>query len=40
LIKHNIGVSVRVEVVPPAALERSIGKARRIVDNRPEPGPA
>ncbi|BCY10795.1 phenylacetate--CoA ligase PaaK [Actinoplanes sp. L3-i22] len=35
LIKHNIGVSVRVEVVPPATLERSIGKARRIVDNRP-----
>jgi phenylacetate-CoA ligase len=37
LIKHNVGVSVRVEVVPPAALERSIGKARRIVDNRPCP---
>ncbi|GAA2873748.1 phenylacetate-coenzyme A ligase [Actinoplanes cyaneus] len=37
LIKHNVGVSVRVEVVPPAALERSVGKARRIVDNRPRP---
>ncbi|GAA2711936.1 phenylacetate--CoA ligase PaaK [Actinoplanes palleronii] len=37
LIKHNVGVTVRVEVVPPAALERSIGKARRIVDNRPRP---
>ncbi|WP_436534588.1 phenylacetate--CoA ligase PaaK [Actinoplanes sp. HUAS TT8] len=35
LIKNNIGVSVRVEVVPPTTLERSIGKARRIVDNRP-----
>lgn len=35
LIKNNIGVTVRVEVVPPAGLERSIGKARRIVDNRP-----
>ncbi|MEU4426829.1 phenylacetate--CoA ligase PaaK [Actinoplanes sp. NPDC024001] len=38
LIKNNVGVSVRVEVVPPAALERSIGKARRIVDNRPQQG--
>jgi phenylacetate-CoA ligase len=36
LIKENIGVSVRVDVVAPAALERSIGKARRIIDNRPK----
>ncbi len=35
LIKQNVGVSARVEVVPPDTLERSIGKARRIVDNRP-----
>ena len=34
-VKHNIGVSVRVEVLAPDALERSAGKARRIVDNRP-----
>ncbi|WP_328472833.1 phenylacetate--CoA ligase [Actinoplanes sp. NBC_00393] len=40
LIKHNIGVSVRVDVVPPAALERSIGKARRIVDRRAASPPA
>lgn len=39
LVKHNVGVSVRVEVVPPAGLERSIGKARRIVDNRPRGEP-
>ncbi|GIF02682.1 phenylacetate--CoA ligase PaaK [Actinoplanes siamensis] len=35
LIKNTVGVSARVEVVPPTVLERSIGKARRIVDNRP-----
>ncbi|MGK5683081.1 phenylacetate--CoA ligase PaaK [Actinoplanes sp. URMC 104] len=34
LVKHNVGVSVRVDVVAPDALERSAGKARRIVDNR------
>ena len=35
LVKHNVGVTVRVEVLPPGALERSIGKAKRIQDNRP-----
>jgi phenylacetate-CoA ligase len=35
LIKQNVGVSVRVDVVPPGGLERSIGKAKRILDNRP-----
>jgi phenylacetate-CoA ligase len=34
-IKHGIGVTARVEVVPPHALERSQGKARRISDQRP-----
>jgi phenylacetate-CoA ligase len=34
-IKHRIGVTARVEVVPPHALERSTGKARRISDERP-----
>ncbi len=34
LIKNNIGVSVRVEVVPPDSIERSLGKMRRVVDNR------
>jgi phenylacetate-CoA ligase len=33
-IKNNIGVSVRVEVIEPDGVERSMGKARRIVDLR------
>ncbi|MEV4134159.1 phenylacetate--CoA ligase PaaK [Dactylosporangium sp. NPDC049742] len=35
LVKHNVGVTVRVQVLPPGGLERSIGKAKRILDNRP-----
>jgi phenylacetate-CoA ligase len=34
-IKNRIGVTVAVDVVQPHAVERSDGKARRIVDNRP-----
>jgi phenylacetate-CoA ligase len=34
-IKARIGVSVEVEVVPPDTVERSVGKMRRIVDERP-----
>jgi phenylacetate-CoA ligase len=34
-IKNNIGVSVRVEVIEPDGVERSMGKMRRIVDLRP-----
>lgn len=33
-IKSNIGVSVEVEVVAPAGIERSMGKMRRIIDQR------
>ncbi|GAB3438379.1 phenylacetate--CoA ligase [Phycicoccus ginsengisoli] len=33
-IKHRIGVTVRVEVLDPHGLERSLGKARRISDQR------
>ena len=33
-IKNRIGVTARVEVVAPHALERSLGKARRISDQR------
>jgi phenylacetate-CoA ligase len=36
LIKSTIGVSVEVEVVGPDAVERSVGKMRRIVDERAE----
>ncbi|GAA4350760.1 phenylacetate--CoA ligase PaaK [Angustibacter luteus] len=34
-IKDRIGVTAAVEVVEPGGVERSIGKARRIVDRRP-----
>ncbi|MFE5709021.1 phenylacetate--CoA ligase, partial [Rhodococcus koreensis] len=34
LIKNRIGVSVKVDVTDPGDLERSIGKARRLIDNR------
>jgi phenylacetate-CoA ligase len=35
LVKGTIGVSVTVAVVDPGGIERSLGKAQRIVDNRP-----
>nr|WP_135452853.1 phenylacetate--CoA ligase PaaK [Mycobacterium sp. DL99] len=35
LVKNKIGVSVHVEVVAPDSVERSAGKMRRIVDQRP-----
>ncbi len=34
-VKATIGVSVTVEVVEPGGIERSVGKMRRIVDERP-----
>ena len=34
LVKERVGVSVEVEVVEPHALERSLGKAKRIEDRR------
>jgi phenylacetate-CoA ligase len=34
-IKDRIGVSAAIRVVPPGGIERSVGKARRIVDHRP-----
>ena len=33
-VKHRVGVTIRVEVLEPHALERSLGKARRIDDQR------
>jgi phenylacetate-CoA ligase len=33
-VKHHVGVTVAVEVLAPHALERSLGKARRIDDRR------
>ncbi|QOZ11022.1 phenylacetate--CoA ligase [Bradyrhizobium sp. CCBAU 51765] len=35
-IKNTIGISSRVQVVAPATLERSLGKARRLYDKRPK----
>ena len=36
LIKNNIGVTSIVHVLEPETIERSMGKAKRIVDNRPK----
>ncbi|MBS0393218.1 MAG: phenylacetate--CoA ligase [Proteobacteria bacterium] len=33
-VKSSVGISVRVKVVDPGALERSAGKARRVIDRR------
>lgn len=33
-IKSTIGISVKVRVLDPGALERSVGKARRVIDRR------
>ena len=35
-VKETIGVSAKVSVLPPEGIERSQGKARRIVDLRPK----
>ncbi|KZL32972.1 MULTISPECIES: phenylacetate--CoA ligase PaaK [Rhodococcus] len=35
LVKNKIGVTVEVSVLEPGGLERSIGKARRLIDQRP-----
>jgi phenylacetate-CoA ligase len=35
-IKNRIGVSVEVQVLPPESIEASSGKAKRLVDNRPD----
>jgi phenylacetate-CoA ligase len=34
LVKDNVGVTIDVEVIEPRALERSLGKAKRIDDQR------
>ena len=35
-IKARIGISVDVRTVPPNTIERSIGKAKRVIDKRPK----
>ncbi|UQX87371.1 phenylacetate--CoA ligase [Jatrophihabitans telluris] len=36
MVKNTIGVSVAVELLEPDSVERSLGKMRRIVDERPK----
>jgi phenylacetate-CoA ligase len=36
MVKSMIGVSTDVRVVQPGTIERSMGKARRVVDKRPK----
>jgi phenylacetate-CoA ligase len=35
-IKNTIGITARIKAVAPEALERSLGKARRVFDKRPK----
>jgi phenylacetate-CoA ligase len=37
-VKAMIGISVRVEVRQPGSIERSIGKAKRVIDKRTPAG--
>jgi phenylacetate-CoA ligase len=36
LVKNTIGVTVTIDVIEPDGVERSMGKMRRIVDQRPK----
>lgn len=35
-IKAHVGLSARVVIEPPGTIERSLGKARRVIDRRPK----
>ena len=35
-MKARIGVSAKVSVLEPGAIERSLGKAKRVIDKRPK----
>ncbi len=35
-IKDRIGITATVEIQPPGAIERSLGKAKRVIDRRPK----
>jgi phenylacetate-CoA ligase len=39
-VKGSVGVTVAVEVVDPDTLERSVGKLRRVIDQRRAGQPA
>ena len=34
-IKDTIGITAKISVLDPEGIERSLGKARRIIDHRP-----
>lgn len=36
IIKDTIGITAKVRVLDPGAIERSVGKAKRIIDRRPK----
>lgn len=36
VIKDTIGITAKVRVLDPGAIERSVGKAKRIIDHRPK----
>ncbi|MFO1402435.1 MAG: phenylacetate--CoA ligase PaaK [Steroidobacteraceae bacterium] len=35
-VKSSVGITIRVRVADPGGLDRSIGKARRVIDRRPK----
>ena len=35
-IKHRVGLTATVIVKPPGTIERSVGKAKRVIDRRPK----
>jgi phenylacetate-CoA ligase len=35
-IKETIGITAQVNVLDPEGIERSLGKARRVIDRRPK----
>jgi len=35
-VKNTIGVTTRVSILAPGGIERSVGKARRVIDKRPK----
>jgi phenylacetate-CoA ligase len=37
-IKDTVGLTTHVVIEPPGTIERSLGKARRVIDNRPKDG--
>jgi len=36
-MKGHIGVTAKVSVLAPGEIERSLGKAKRVIDRRPKP---